>query len=102
MEINGVDLGVAADPVKPYSEVAVQLERRTNTLHISFFGGQLDGVKVAIPDTELRRRSSWYLGDGFEPVNVDALAADILRPAADLVIEGVIVQPGRLALPPRP
>jgi len=87
---------------KLYAEVHERLDLRTNVLTVRYSGGRLDGVVVEVHDRELRRREGRGYGPvEFEPVDVDALAQEIVGPASETVIEGLyaVVQPSRLALP---
>jgi hypothetical protein len=67
-------------------------DRLTDSLHVLFLGGQLDGVEVVVAETELFRSRFGEVA----PVDVDRLADEILRPASEMIIDGhaiEVVQP---------
>lgn len=79
----------------PYSEIRMWRDPRENSLTVRYLGGLLDGTEVKIQDWELLSRGAVV------QVDVNELAAQLLKPASEQVIVGECweVRPERLALP---
>lgn len=79
----------------PYSEIRMWRDSRDNSLTVHYLGGLLDGTTVKVEDWELLKRGVVV------QVDVDELAAELLKPASELVLAGqcVEVQSERYALP---
>ena len=79
----------------PYSEVRTRRDFTDNSLTVRYLGGLLDGTEVKVEDWELLQRGAVV------QVDVDALAAELRKPASEQVIAGQCweIHPERLALP---